>query len=120
MPTTFRPGETLFERTCGTFHSFVVFVELRRPGSFLSSTVSFNELSHVALREQHPIRSRPQFSQKLLNQPRFYSPGFLRMHEIPHDRIQPGVRVNAKDHRWRLTNFRLIDGGLRPDLANAD
>ena len=39
------------------------------------------------------------------------------MHEIPHDRIQPGVRVNAKDDRWIFTNFQLIDGRLRQNLA---
>src|SRR5437870_10186620 len=76
-----------------------------------------HQLSCVAFRKHYAIRRGVKFSEELLDQSRLYSTSFFRMHEIAHDRIQPRVRVDAKQHARSFAPLQLIDRRLRQQLA---
>src|SRR5438105_1893128 len=97
----------------------VVCANLRKSSLIQYSPVSKKvyRLTRIAFRKHYALWRLVEFSQQFLDEPSLHAPGFFWMDQVPNDCIQPGVWVDAEEHRGIFAYLQLVDGCLGKNLA---
>src|SRR5258708_24137265 len=78
----------------------------------LSSNGILKRSPRVAFRKHYFAWRRLEFGEELPDQSGLHSSRLLGMNQITHDRIDPGIGVDPKQHRRTLKHLQLIHGRL--------
>src|SRR5437868_15250160 len=73
--------------------------------------------ARIPFRKHYALRLCVQSFEHLFDEPVFHSTGLAGFDQVSNSRIEPSVLVDAEDHRWMLSDFQLVNRGLRQKLS---